>query len=144
MRAWPRSPDSHLVLLIVGALAFGCGGDDETTGPTPQSGPIIGTWTATSFTIDGFDAIGAGATITFIFSSDGTYTVAVTGDQAGFFCEGTTDCIEGGVFTATTTMVVLDPGTVDEVTVAISINADVLTVTGTIEGFDVVGTFLRV
>ncbi len=133
-----------LVSLVVGSLAVGCGGDDEVTGPTPQSGPIIGTWTATSFSIDGFDAIAAGATITFTFSPDGTYAVAVTGDQAGFFCEGTPNCTETGFFSATTSTVVFDEGTADEVTVTISIVGNQLTVNGTIEGFAVSAVFVRV
>ncbi len=141
---------NRLVALFV-ALAFvpltaGCGGDDgEPTGGNGQADPLLGTWTATSFVVDGLDIIPGGTSISFSLISGGSYTLSVTNDnQTTFLCGGSFNCSDSGDFTSTSSTIVFDPGTVDEFSLNYTLSGTTLTVSGSVEGQSVSGTFQKV
>ncbi len=140
---------NRLVALFV-ALAFvpltaGCGGDDgEPTGGNGQADPLLGTWTATSFVVDGLDIIAGGTSASLSFFSGGSYSFSVTNDDSGFLCEGPFNCIDFGDFTSTSSTIVLEPGTVDEISLNYTLSGTTLTLSGSIEGRSVSATFQKV
>ena len=74
-----RVAGSTLSMLMVGALAIGCGDDDETTGPTIED--LAGTWNGTSVELTwndvpsvSVDLVQLGLTITLDVETNETYT----------------------------------------------------------------------
>ena len=118
-----------LVVMLVAALAA-CDDDDNPTGVTAD---LVGTWQVTSFTAPGFpDLIAAGMGLTLTLTEN-EYTISITNDQADF-CDGATNCTDSGTYSATSSQITLDPGTVDAITFNYSIQGSTMTWTGSIEG----------
>jgi hypothetical protein len=123
---------ASLALVLLAALSA-CGDD---TDPVGVAGDLVGTWEVTSFQAIGLpDLIGAGMGLTITLTED-EYTFTVTNDQAGI-CEGLTDCVDAGSYSATSTQITLDPGTPDAITFNYTIQGSSMTWTGTIGGFPV-------
>lgn len=122
----------------VGLMAvFGCG-----EGPTEPPPPgLVGTWNATAIVVDGFDYATEGMTLSFTFSSNGSYSYSVTNDLLGFCDFQVADCDEFGDFTATANQIVFDPDTEWEETLSYSVADTTLTIAGSIWGFPIDATF---
>jgi len=118
--------------MAVAPLATGCSDDEPTTPPAP----IVGTWNATSISAIGQDFIAQGMTLTATFATNGSYTVAVTGDLIGA-CNPGPDCTASGTYSSTATQVTLDPGTADAVTFNYLVSGTTLMLTGSIEAIPV-------
>ncbi len=107
---------------------------DDSNGPAPGPGSALrASWNVTSFATAAEDFITQGMGLVITFKSDGTYALTVTDDLIGI-CNPGPDCLEGGDYTATTTTVTLDPGTVDEVVFDYTIAGTTLTMNGDIGG----------
>ena len=124
-----------LSLAAAGGVA-GCGTDEDSG----AGSAVVGTWDATSFTVAGTDLIAANMTISFTFTSSDTYSFSVTNDQGGF-CDVGSTCTDGGVYTATATVITLDPGTTDATALNYTISGNTMTVTATIDGISITATF---
>jgi len=121
-----------LAIGLLAATLSACGDDD----PTGVVGDLVGTWQVTRFQAVGLpDFISAGMTLTLALTEN-EYTLTVTNDQAGI-CEGLSDCADSGTYSATSTQITLDPGTVDAITFSYSISGSTMTWTGSIEGIPV-------
>jgi len=132
-----------LTLALVALPSFvGCGDDDQPT--NGDTNPLIGSWNALSFAIAEFDLIDGGYTLTFTYNSNGTYSIAVTGDEDRFFCETGTSCTMNGTYSSTSSTIVFDAGTSDELTASYSISGDAMSLTATDDGATLTATFERV
>lgn len=125
-------------------VLLGCGSDDEGNGGTgPNVSAFVGSWSALTFEVDGTDIVAGGTTITFTFTET-TYSFAVTNDTNSVLCDpGVTSCGDSGDLGSTSSSIIFDPGTVDEVTFSFNITGDILTVSGTVEGSPVTATFQK-
>lgn len=115
-------------------------GSDGGNGPGDA---LLASWNATSFVVQGTDAIADGMSLVMTFESGGTYTLEFTNDQIGA-CSPGPDCIQTGTLDYTGTEFTFDAGTVDEVTLNYSIQGTTLTLTGSIEGIPVTVVLTRV
>ena len=132
-----RNFASFALLLFVAPLLLACNGDE--TGPNVSE--FVGSWSATSFVADGTDIVAGGTTITFTFTET-TYSFSVTGDTNAFFCDpGVTSCGDNGDLGSTSSSLIFDPGTADEVSLSFNVTGDILTVSGTIDGITLSATF---
>jgi len=126
--------------LLPSLLAAGCGGSGLDVPDGDLSDLPVGlvvTWFSTSLIVGGADLTDAGTRLEWTFRSDGTYTIVVTGDLNGDFCEGVEpDCIEVGTFNATTegtAQVVLNPND-DPVVLSATVTLTDLRLVGTSDG----------
>ncbi len=126
--------------LLPSLLAVGCGdsGVEVSDGDLSDLPPdLIVTWFSTSLVVAGTDLMDAGTRLEWTFRAVGTYTIVVTGDLGGDFCEGVEpDCTENGTFTATTVgtdQVVLNPDD-DPVVLSATITLTDLRLVGTSDG----------
>jgi len=137
---------SRLAVLTLALVALpmfvGCGDDDEPT--NGEANPLIGSWNALSFAIAQFDLIDGGYTLLFTYGSSGTYSIAVTGDNDRFFCETNSSCTITGTYTSTSSTIVFDPGSSDELAASYSITGDSMSLTATDDGATLTATFERV
>ena len=134
-----RALPAIVMSLAVGWGVAGCS-TDENGGNTGAGSVVIGTWDATTFNLLGTELIGAGMGIVFTFEAAGTYIFDVTNDQAGF-CDVGTACTDGGDYTATATVITLDPGTTDATVLNYTISGNTMTVTALVEGAPITATF---
>lgn len=138
-----RQRTRHGVLiaaLVIAPLTLGCGED----GPTSVPVPLLGVWDATTFVADGVDLVADGTFISFSFFDDASYAFAVTNDVNGIVCDVPPNCSDSGDFETTGNTLVLDPGTVDELTMTYSVSGTTLTVSGTIQGVTFSAAFDKV
>lgn len=138
----PRRTSIGLGLVL--ALAIACGGDSSTQPDIDEA--FIGNWDATSFVVDGVELITPQVTFNMSLGlfSDGSYQLIVGGDETGLFCDGTASCNIPGDYSFTGSVLTFDPGTVDELSFSYSVSGDILTVSGTVEGFPFSATFERI
>ena len=134
-----RALPAIVMSLAVGWGVAGCS-TDENGGNTGAGSAAVGTWNATNFTAAGTDLIAAGMTMAFTFNTSGTYSFSITNDQGGL-CDGPADCTDGGDYTATDTQITLDPGTIDVAVLNYSINGNTMSISTTIDGVAITGTF---
>ena len=72
---------------------------------------LVGTWTLTSFTLDGVEVDFGETNFEFTFMSDGTFTESVTGDTGGSFCDTGPNCTDDGRYIQTdVNLLICDPG----------------------------------
>ncbi len=87
--------------------AFAKGPPDPLPGPPESHGPpgevcipfesLVGTWTLTSFTLDGMEVDFGGTNVEFTFMNDGTVLESVTGDTGHLVCDRpATSCTDEG------------------------------------------------
>jgi hypothetical protein len=132
-----------LTLALVALPSFvGCGDDDEPT--NGDTNPLIGSWNALSFAIAEFDLIDGGYTLIFTYGASGTYSITVTGDEDRFFCETSSSCTMTGTYSSTSSTIVFDAGSSDELVASYSITGDSMSLTATDEGATLTATFERV
>lgn len=137
-----RKAAALVLALVALPLLPGCGDDG---GPANgDTSALVGTWSATSFTIAGLGDIldGTGVSITLVFTQD-TYSLQVSGDDLGTLCGSETSCTESGSYTRSGNRLTFDPGTQDEIDFAFSLSGDTLTLNGNIEGSAVAITVQR-
>lgn len=145
MKASPIRRLAAVIVALTLPFALSCGDDnDGTTGPNGQGSALVGTWNATSFVAEGTDFVDTGITFTITLNDNGTYSLAVSGDTLGAFCDSGTSCSDSGSFESTSTTLTFDPGTVDEAAFDYSISGNTLTLDGEIEGTAVTATFQKV
>ena len=98
-------------------------------GPTVPPNALVGTWTATSVTIDGVEVlIGTSRSLIVTLNIDGTFSESVSGDTIPVFCDIGPDCNDSGTYLYNTTDITFcDPGC-DEL-LQYTISGDTLTVT---------------
>ncbi len=98
-------------------------------GPVTVFNPLLGTWGATSFKVDGVEVLaGTSLTFTVTLNDDLTFSESVSGDTGQVLCEGPTSCSDSGTYLYNTTDFSLcDPGCDERLQYTISGNT--LTVT---------------
>jgi len=134
-----------LVALTSIVLLPACRDDnnDSSTDPGGSNDPILGTWAATSFSVNGVDQVLTGMSVSLTFTET-TYSIGIMGDSNNVICETTTDCTDGGGFSYTSTTATFDPGTSDEVTLDYTVNGSTLTLSGDIGGVNLLATLTKV
>ena len=127
-----RTVPAAVLTLVLGLGIAGCSSDDG--GTTPGTNPVVGTWNATSLSIQGGpDLIAQGMGYSIVFNSDDTFVSTTTNDMAGF-CDMVSNCLDSGDYTASDTQIILDAGTSDAFTVNYSISGTTMTLTFTLNG----------
>ena len=131
----PRRRTIHraVLALALASVAAGCSSDEGSTAPGVDPA-VVGTWNATSFVVGPDDLIALGMGMSFVFNSNGTYTLNFTNDQGGLCDPGEVNCSDSGNYTASDTQIIIDPGTVDSATLNYTISGSTMTVTATIDG----------
>lgn len=126
------------------ALAMACGTVDPEE--LDIDAPFIGSWDATSFIVAGEELVTAGGLffVNFGFFSDGSYGFSVVGDGDGVLCDIPPACNDDGDFSYTSTVIVLDPGTTDELELSYTVSGNTLGVSGILNGTAFAGTFERI
>lgn len=123
-------------IALLPGLLTGCS-DDDSNGPAPAPGAaLVASWNVTSYAIPAEDFIPQGMSLVITFNSNGTYGLVVTNDLIGI-CDPGPNCVDGGDYTATATIVTLDPGTADETTLNYVITGNSLTMNGDVGGLTV-------
>ena len=113
-------------------LAAGCNDDSEDfLGP---SMPFVGTWAATSLTVDGENLIANGMILNATFDDSGVYVFHVESDQSGI-CGEETFCDVTGTWTGTDTQIVLNPGEA-QTTISYVTSGETMTLTGPVGGVE--------
>ncbi len=121
-------------LTVLLALAFVACSSDDSNGPAPAPGAtLVGSWNATTFATSTDDFIAQGMTLVMTIKNDDTYTFAFTNDLVGA-CNPGPDCANNGPYTATSTTLTIDPGTVDETVFTYSVAGSTLTMNSSING----------
>lgn len=136
-----RSP--LIVAFALAAALAPMGSACSSDGGNGPGDALIASWNATSFMVQGTDAIADGMSLVMTFESGGTYTLEFTNDQIGA-CNPGPDCTQTGTLEFTGSHFTLDAGTVDEVTLNYSIQGDTMTITGTIDAIPVTIVLTRV
>jgi hypothetical protein len=136
---------ARLVAMMAVALVSACGDEDDdgSTGPNGSGDPILGTWAATMFSVNGMDQTPGGMSVSLTFTET-TYSLGVMGDSNNIICETTTDCTDGGAFSYTATTATFDPGDPEEITLDYSISGSTMTLSGNIGGFTLTATLVKV
>lgn len=137
MRVTRPSGNSAIATLAVVSAALGCG--DGAVEPLPDD--LIGTWNVTAIVVDEFDYTTEGMTLSFTFTSNGSYSYSVTNDLLGFCDWQVANCEEFGDFAATASQITFDPDTEWEETLNYSVTGTVLRIIGTIWDFPIDATF---
>jgi hypothetical protein len=119
-------------VVALAPIVLACG-DDETS-PTDA---MVGTWNVTSFTAGGTNFIAGGMTLSIALTSAGTYTLTVTNDLIDS-CDPGPNCTQTGNWTATTTTITINSGTVDATTFDYTRSGNTMTWTGEIDTTPVV------
>ena len=128
------------VLLLSVAIA-GCS-DDNGDSPTDLPPSLEGSWIATSFVVDGIDAIDLGMGMSVFFQANGEYSILTTNDMLDMCDEGMTTCEVVGDYTATSTTLTFDPQE-DPSVFTYTITGNIMTMTGALDGMPVVATWER-
>ncbi len=132
------------VTLLAAAVAWsasGCGSDGNTVGPGGNNA-VVGTWDAATFIVQGADLIAQGMSLSITLSASGSYSITITNDQGGL-CDGAASCLDNGLYSASGTQIILDPGTIDEATLNYTIAGTTMTVTAVIDGTPIAATFTK-
>jgi hypothetical protein len=138
LRELRRAASGALVVLV--PVLVSCSSDDDE--PAGPSDPLVGTWNATSFVAGTDDVIALGMDLSIALSAAGTYTLTVTNDLIEA-CDGAANCTQTGSYTATSTQLTMDPGTVDTITFGYTIQGTTLTLSGNIDGTPVTVVLTR-
>lgn len=140
---------SHIAALAltlsVAPLLLGCGGDEDNGngGTGPSASAFVGTWSATSFIVDGNDVVTTGTSITFTFT-ESTYSFTIGNDIGSIFCDpGILACGDNGDIASTETTITFDPGTSEAETINYAVVGDLLTISATIDGLPVTAAFQK-
>ena len=98
-------------------------------GPVTVFNPFIGTWTATSITINSVEVlVGTSLSLVSTLNDDGTFSESVSGDTNQLLCDVGTNCTDSGTYLYNTTHISFcDPGC-DEL-LQYTISGNTLTVT---------------
>jgi hypothetical protein len=128
-------------LMIVLALAPACGDEDDNS-MNPGGPSLAGTWEADTFSAGGTDYVPTGLSVTLTLTAT-TYVLDVTGDTNNVICEMTTDCVDSGTLSFTSTVLTFDPDDPEAVTLNYTVTDTTLTLTGSIEGTALSATFTR-
>jgi hypothetical protein len=130
-----------ILSLAVAWGAGGCGSEEDNLGPGGNNA-VVGTWDAATFIVQGTDLIAQGMSLSFTFTGSGSYSFTITNDQGGL-CDGAADCSDNGLYSASATQIILDPGTIDEATLNYTIAGNTMTVTAVIDGTPIAATFTK-
>ena len=117
----------------LGVLAASCSDDEEDFLGPPT--PVVGTWSATSVTVNGEDLIANGMILNATFDDSGVYVFHVIGDAMGLCGEGVSECDVTGAYTATTTQITLNPGE-GQIVINYVTTGETMTLTGALTGVD--------
>lgn len=137
-----RASIARLTVLLV-PLAMACATEPEED-PVIDA-PFLGNWDASSFVVNGEEFIVPGQSfVIFGFFSDGSYGFSVGGDDDGDICDVPPTCLDDGDFDYTSTVIILDPGTADELRLSYTVSGNTLTVSGTLNGTAFSATFEKI
>jgi hypothetical protein len=142
MRIHRVSKFAAVIVALASLPLLAACGDDEPTGGNGNA--LLGSWTVTSFMIEGIGDVIAGSDLQLIFTfTASTYTIVVANDDSGFFCDTGTTCTLPGDYTTTGNTITFDPGTSDEEDFTYFVTGDTLRMTGGIDGSTVDVTLRR-
>ncbi len=137
-----RLPFRGALALVLALGLVSCSDDPAGNG---NGNPLLGTWQATSFASADMDVIADGMSLRMTLSATGSYTFTVTNDLVGI-CEGQggENCTSTGSYASTAGTVTIDDDDVDNVTFTSTINGNVMTWTGSIDGTAITIVWTRV
>lgn len=115
--------------------------DAGVTGLQDLPAGLSATWFGTSLLMGGSDLMDSGTRIQLTLTSDGIFQIVATGDQSGFFCEGTFDCQPSGTFGIDGSIIVFDPDD-GPIPLSFDLTATTLRLTGNAEGTAVDWSFV--
>ncbi len=133
---------SRLVALLLFGLATACSSSSDSSAPAVD--PLVATWNATSFNVNGVDQINAGMHVTLTLTNANTYTLHFENDLITA-CSNTLGetCDQTGSYSTSGSSLTIDPGTSDSATFTYAISGNTMTWSGSINSTPVTVTFSK-
>lgn len=132
----PPLPHGLRTLLFFGLIVAVASACSESATEPDIDEAFIGSWITTSVIVDGEELVSPESPfyVNVGLWDDASYSLIVRGDESGLFCDGSASCNEDGDYSYSGSTITFDPGTEDALSVQYSVDGDVLSLSGSIDG----------